>query len=277
MSPNQAFDLRAKFRAASRALRASYEADSLGAGHSGEKGLRRESVLAQFLTRHLPPCYGVARGEVVAANGAASKQVDLVVYDALHAPLLQTAEASRVFPAESVYAAIELKDYLNCEALAKGVANIASVKRLDRSAVVEQHGGHRMSPAQRRNPPIFGAVFALDGSDAAQTLMPALAECHRNLPAEMWLDCVCVLDQALLYHFAYLVNAQGQSMWMPSVMDADTRLGHLSLGEDTLFFFYLFLLYQLNVQNLFPPDLMRYARGGPLPQPTMYRGAPPQP
>jgi len=277
MPTDQPFDLQAKLRAVSRALRASYEADSVGGGHHGEKGLRRDSVLSQFLARHLPPCYGVSRGEVVAAGGAISRQVDVVVYDAFHAPLLQDSPVSRVFPAECVYAAIEVKDNLDHVALAKAVANVASVKTLDRSAIVEQHGGHRILHGPKQNPPIFGAIFALGASDVAKSIVPLLAQHHREMPPETWVDCVCILDRALIYHFAYLVNPLGEALWLPGVLDPDTRLGHYESKEDTLFLFYLFLLHQLNAKDLFPPDLMRYARGGPLPEPILYRGAPPPP
>lgn len=277
MPTDQPFDLRAKLRAVSRALRASYEAESVGGSHTTEKGMRRESVLGQFLARHLPPCYGVSRGEVVAAHGAISRQVDVVVYDAFHAPLLQDSEVSRVFPAECVYAAIEVKPALNRESLAEAVRNVASVKRLDRSAIVEQHGGHRIYHGPKQNPPIFGAVFALESSDVAGRIVPLLAQHHREMPPETWVDCVCVLDQALVYHFCYMVNPLGESLWLPAVLDEDTRLGHYDSKEDTLFLFYLFLLYQLNAKDLFPPDLMSYARGSRLPDPQIYRGTPPPP
>ena len=275
MPADQPFDLQAKFRAVSRALRASYEADSVGGSHGGKKGLRRESVLAAFLARHLPPCYGVSRGEVVAADGAGSRQVDLVVFDAHHAPLLQGSEASRVFPAECVYAAIEAKDDLNQISLAKAVENVASVKRLARSAIVEQHGGHGIYHGPKENPPVFGAIFALRSSDVAKSIVPFLADLHVALPEEEWVDCVCVLDRALIYHFAYMVNPLGEGRWLPSVLDPDTRLGHYESGEDTLFLFYLFLLYQLNAKELFPPDLMRYARIAPMLQPIIHRSPPP--
>ncbi|MBM4040387.1 MAG: hypothetical protein FJ290_17915 [Planctomycetes bacterium] len=278
MPPDQPFDLQTKLRALSRALRASYEADSVGGSHAAERGLRRECVLGQFLARHLPPCYGVARGEVVAANGAISRQVDVVVYDALHAPLLQDSPASRVFPAECVYAAIEVKAKLNPAELAAAAANIASVKTLERSAIVEQHGGHRIYHGPKQNPPIFGAIFALDTpSDVAKTIVPLLAHHHRSMPIGSWVDAVCILDRALIYHFAYFTNPLGEALWVPSVIDPDTRLGHYESGDDTLFLFYLYLLYQLNAKDLFPPDLLRYAQTVRVPDPTIYRGSPPAP
>jgi len=180
MPTDQPFDLQAKFRAVSRALRASYDAEGVGGGHGGEKGLRRDSVLGQFLARHLPPSYGVSRGGVVAANGATSRQVDVVIYDAFHSPLLQDSDVSRVFPAECVYAAVELKPVLNRSTLAEAVSNIASVKRLDRSAIVEQHGGHRIYHGPKENPPIFGAVFAVEAADVPGRIVPYLAQHQRE-------------------------------------------------------------------------------------------------
>jgi len=277
MPTDQPFNLRAKFRAVSRALRASYDAEGVGGGHGAEKGLRRDSVLGQFLARYLPPAYGVSRGEVVDAGGAISKQVDVVVYDAFHSPVLQDSEVSRIFPAECVYAAIEVKPRLNAGSLTEAVLNIASVKTLYRSAIVEQHHGHRIYDGPKENPPIFGAIFALEASDVAGHIVPALAQLHREMPPETWVDCVCVLDQALIYHFCYLVNEAGGSLWEPAVLDEDTRLGRYDSGEDTLFLFYLFLLYQLNAKDLFPPDLMRYVREGPRFEPVIYRPAPPAP
>jgi len=86
----------------------------------------------------------VARGQAVSSKEGVSKQIDVVIYDALHSPVLQDTETSRVFASEYLYAAIEVKSHLNSPADADAVANIKSVKSLDRSAVVPRHGGHQM-------------------------------------------------------------------------------------------------------------------------------------
>jgi hypothetical protein len=67
------------------------------------------------------------------------------------------------------------------------------------------------------------------------------------------------------------VNPLGEALWRPAVLDPDTRLGHYDSKEDTLFLFYLFLLYQLNSKDLFPPELMLYVRNCRLPDPEIYR------
>lgn len=261
--------LQGKFRAAAAVLRARFEAMKQGGKHAGERGLRIEQVLIEFLREHLPPRYGVARGEVVDSRGRVSRQCDVVVYDALHAPMLLSNEISRVFPAECVFAVIEVKSNLARDALAKAVEVVVGVKELDRSAVVAQHGGHRMLHGIVANPVPFGAVFALSGMDMQRTLVPALDEFQGHVRPVLRVDCVCVLDAALAYYFA--PPAEGRS-WVPSVATEKTRLGYYASGEDTLLMFYLFLMHQLAMRELFPPDLLRYAAGFQPPEQFVYLG-----
>jgi len=269
MAESHRFDLSAKFRGMSRALRGSYDAARVGGRHAGEKGMRREHTLHEFLRRHLPPRYGVARGEIVSARGEVSRQVDVVIYDALFSPLLQSADASGVFAAESVYAAIEVKASLNTTDLAEAVYNIKSVKALSRSATVREHGGHRRLHAARANPPIFGAVFAPKGSNIPKRVFPGLEEHNRQLPRELWIDCVCILDKALLYHFVRGGQPPGFLHWIPSVLSEESYLGYIEAKKDTLMIFFLFLLHQINSKDLFPPDLLQYAQGLPVPAPVV--------
>ncbi len=262
--------LRDAFRALARMLRARFDAQDAAGKHATELGLRREQVLADFLREHVPPRSGVGRGEVMDSRGDIARQCDVVVYDALHAPLVQTNEASQVFPAECVYAAIELKPILSVAALKKAVENVVTVKELDRSAVVAQHGGHHIYHGRRENPPPFGAIFALASCDVRKRLVPALAELLGPMRPELRVDCVCVLDEALVYHFAPVELASGEVTVRPSVVGEHTKLGYYASGEDTLLLFFLFLLHQMNLKERFPPDFLRYAAALELPAPTVY-------
>ena len=277
MPADAPFNLPAKFQAMSRALRASFDAHAVGGYHSYEKGLRSENVLCDFLAGYLPPRYGVSRGEVVAATGQRSRQIDLVIYDALHAPLLQDTETSRIFFAESVYAAIELKPRLSRSTLAEAVRTIASVKALYRGATLEAHGGHRTRGGPQPNPPIFGAIFALKASSVPDRIVPDLADHHRKLVHERWIDCICVLDQALVYHFARQPAPPGMEDWTPTFLSKGAKLGYYPTKEDTLFVFCLFLLHQLTSKVLAPPDVLRYARGMLLSDPRIYNPGPEHP
>ncbi|HUT35211.1 MAG TPA: DUF6602 domain-containing protein [Planctomycetota bacterium] len=252
-------DLRAKFRSVSKALRASFEAESVGGVHRAEKGARREQVLRDFLTRYLPPCYGVGSGEIVDSRGWCSKQIDIVIYDAHHSPLLQDSDASRVFPAESVYAVIAFTPFLSAAELGESVANVTSAKNLARNAIVADHDGHRIYHGPRENPAPFAAIFALGAPDTGKALVPRVAELHRGKVPDAWVDCICVLDQALVYHFLPVEVGRDKLRWAPTSCLEDACLGYYASGQDTLFLFYLFLMHQLNARSLFPPDLLTYA------------------
>jgi hypothetical protein len=253
--------LREKFRAESAAMKARIEASLTGGKHSIERGMRREQVVVDFLRGWLPPRYGVARGEITDSTGQASRQCDVVVYDALHAPLFQRSEASYLFPAECVYAVIEVKPHLTTFELEQGLRNIGAAKALDRSAIVAHHHGHRIHHGPAVNPPLFGAVVAATGARFRKTLAPALARLHRQRPVSQWLDCVCVLDDALFYHFEMDPHGEELHDWVPAMLSADSFQGYYESGADTLLLFSLFLLWQLNARELFPPDLLRYADG----------------
>ncbi|HPD17439.1 MAG TPA: hypothetical protein PLE19_21080 [Planctomycetota bacterium] len=271
--------LREKFRAASRALAATFQAHLAGGRHTYEKGLRHEQVLIDFLAAHLPPRYGVSRGEVVDSKGAIARQADVVIYDAHHAPLLQESGASRVFAAESVYAVIEMKPNLNRTSLADAVGAVRSAKALDRSAVVASHLGHRRLHGPAENPPLFGAVFSLHTTSVEKCIVPGLALLDRRVPRAHRVDAVCVLGEALVYHFAEGPGRDGQPTWCPTIQTQDSRLGYYASKDDTLFLFYLFLLYQLGARELHPPDLLRYVARERMPRLRVYQGdrVPPRP
>lgn len=253
-------ELKRKFRAEAKRLAATFEARRHGGKHRGEQGLRNEQVLIDYLREQLPPKYGVGRGEVVDSQGGVARQCDVVIYDALHAPMLQGRGPSRVFPAECVYAVIELKPLLNTETLGKAIEVVHSAKRLDRSATVPYHEGHRCYGAGAVNPPMFGAIFAVKRANLDRVVVPQLVEdCVSNPPTGR-VDCVCVLDQALFYYFEPDPHGTELDAWNPTILGDEADLGYYESGEDTLMLFTLFLLYQLHARSLFPPDLLRYAR-----------------
>jgi hypothetical protein len=213
----------------------------------------------------------VSRGEVADSKGHVARQADVVVYDAHHAPLLQGSEGSKVFAAESVYAVVQVKPLLSRPMLADAVEAVRSAKALDRSAIVATHHGHALLGGPTSNPPMFGAVFSLQGPNPEATIR-SLADFHGTMRWPQWTDAVCILDTALVYHFARQAGEGGQESWTPTVLTSDSRLGYYKSGPDTLLFFYLFLLYQLSAKDLFPPDFVRYVASVAAPPLTIYLG-----
>jgi len=152
--------------------------------HMGERGSYRERILSDFLRPFLAPCFGIASGEVFDKAGNNSKQVDVIVYDALFsAPLLLDQSTNLgVFPSESIYACVEVKSNLTSDELQKAIDNIASVKKLQRDSAdstqilphvkIELGAGLKVGAGVRN--PYLGVVFGYKGV-SAETAMQTLA------------------------------------------------------------------------------------------------------
>jgi hypothetical protein len=207
-------------------------------------------VVREFLAEQLPGRYGVTRGEVVAMTGEVSRQMDVLVYDAATTPVLAEGDGSRVLPVESVYAAVEVKPRLTARGLRDAAANLRSVKALSRSASLGPEGAHG-----EVEPPVFGAVFSFQAMDHRRVL-GLLEEIEGELPPPLWVDCVCVLDDAVVVR-----EAGSEPTWSPRGAWAPSRHLAEAAGEHSLMLFFLRLLRDANAKTLRPPDLLRYAQG----------------
>lgn len=97
--------------------------------HQGDKGENREEILREFLTKHLPKRYGVAKGEIITREGTHSHSADIIIYDADNAPLLYSGKTA-VIPIESVYGIIEVKSTLSKAELVATTRKVEAFKRL---------------------------------------------------------------------------------------------------------------------------------------------------
>jgi hypothetical protein len=260
------FDLAATFRGLGKALSARLEVAETGR-HPGDKGRRREGALRDFLREHLPPAFGVTQGEAVAAGGQASRQMDVLIYDALHAPVLLASDSSSLVAIESVYAGIEVKPSLSASTLMAAAENLASLKALPSSALMRPPVGYDPEKMPTRNPAAFGAVFAYE-SDPPIRLLDALCEVCKDRPPELWPEAIVVLDKAVIYRQGFRPAALG---WSWQYARNRTPFLCVEAGANSLLFFYLMLLQDLNAKTLLPPDLMKYALTLGLPEPTVRR------
>lgn len=81
--------------------------------HQGEKGGIRERRVVDFLSKYLPKKYGIGTGHIIDSNGNFSSQIDIVIYDAVNGTALPIDSYYSVFPAECVYATVEVKSKLS--------------------------------------------------------------------------------------------------------------------------------------------------------------------
>jgi hypothetical protein len=128
-----------------------------------ERGAPREETLRRALREFLPQRFGVAAGHVISGKPAWSQQSDVIIYDALNAPIFSRDEGHQglVIPVESVLGIIEVKSTLSKKELKDALEKVAQFKRLCADAHV---GSHRLDDR-------FGAVFAYripDGTRSEQ-------------------------------------------------------------------------------------------------------------
>lgn len=154
--------------------------------HMGDRGSYRERILSDFLRPFLAPCFGIASGEVFDRTGNNSRQVDVIVFDALFStPLLLDQKTNLgVFPCESVYACVEVKSNLTSDELQKAIDNIASVKKLLREPAdstqilphvkIDLGAGLKMGAGIRN--PYFGAIFGYKGVSAETAIQTLTAQ-----------------------------------------------------------------------------------------------------
>lgn len=103
--------------------------------HPGELGTGREEIVRQFLRAYLPKRFDVATGFAFDSKGNVSRQLDIIIANALVCPRFETAGGKRFYPCESVVAVGQVKSSLtSVEALHEALDNLQSVKELDRSA-----------------------------------------------------------------------------------------------------------------------------------------------
>lgn len=99
--------------------------------HNPTRGSTAENALRALLREFLPQRCGIGSGFMLAANGAASRQLDIIVFDQFEsAPLYRDGDIVIVSP-DSAYVTIEVKSNLDSVSLADAFANIQSVKSLN--------------------------------------------------------------------------------------------------------------------------------------------------
>jgi hypothetical protein len=171
------------------------------AKHSGSKGTVREAqLLSNYLRKYLPRNVRAEHsGEVVAVNGAVSRQCDILVVDPSTPPFWDE-EDYRIVPAECVYGVIEVKSSLDSTELEKAWRLVADVKALPKTAYFPSQPMRTRSMYGRTDwpyVPTVGMVFAYDGIEL-DTLRETFEGLADQDPPEHSLDSVWVLNRGFI-------------------------------------------------------------------------------
>lgn len=227
--------------------------------HMGDRGSFRECIIKEFLRPFLPDCYGLSSGEIFSVDGDQSAQVDIVVYDAVFSTVLFRSGPLQLFPAESVFGAIEIKSDLSRGELDTACQNVASVKRLERPAsdmldflpFVRPQLGAGLTWDQRPRNPYLGCVFGYRGIPAELVAV----ELNRRLELDASRKPL-LPDFVFVAQPGYMVARCQTGPGGPTVSvpgnDFD-KFMYLAAGGDTLPLFFVTLnlcLHQLRLRSI---------------------------
>lgn len=183
-------------QAAGRQLLAEFREIKDSNPHAGDSGAEAEEILKQFLRDRLPRRFGIESGIVLGSQGQVSRQTDLIVYDAMSAPVYRKGPRTHILPRDNVAAVIEVKSKLSKDQLADAVSKIAQIKRMPASPISGADEPVTMSPLV--NASTWGCVFAYDAYTSIETLAENLKELNEGLPSKEWTDFVIVLGKGTI-------------------------------------------------------------------------------
>ena len=253
--PRTGYSQAASFRGRATELRGRLVSAGTGR-HYGTQGMRRETAFRDFFRQHLAGRYGVSAGEVAEASGGISQQVDILIYDAVDSDPLDGDPDALVLAAESVYAAIEVKLTLDGASLREAAETVRSAKVLPRTALDFSYEPDDRGRAPEANPAPFAAVLGCRGSNP-ELLARRLHEIQEGKPPSLWVDAVCILDEAVIHREGGIPGPGG---WSPVLNPEPTPYAVAECGEDALLYFLTLVRRDLRRKRLWPYDPVSYAR-----------------
>lgn len=119
-------DMAREMRAKSAAIRRHF------ATHRPSAGDHREDIVESFLRDHLPARFGISTGLVISCEDVFSNQADLLVVDSFNNTPLYAGTRNMLWPAESVFALVEVKTTLSPSDIGDAVQKSRRFKSLRR-------------------------------------------------------------------------------------------------------------------------------------------------
>ena len=206
--------------------------NSLITTHQGLKGTGNENALRELLTEFLPRRFAVDTGMIVDNKGKTSRQIDLVIYDALEYPALFSMAGVHLFPIDNVYATIEVKTTLDTKSAKEAIQNIRSVQELELVRVDLETMIYYTPP----KPPL-GLVFAYRSLANRKRPLPATVKRwfkpKSSADAPLYPSAVACLDQGIIArgkHFS-LAEDEIKLSAMPILTSSGGTLDMLDLKK----------------------------------------------
>lgn len=165
--------------------------------HPGDNGDNSEKSWISFLEQFLPKRYRIAKATVIDSNGDHSDQLDIVIYDQQYSYLVFQMNEITYIPAESVYAAFEVKPRINLENLTYASKKANSLRSLRRTSTSIVSANGILKPKELHEI-IFG-ILAFESTDYLGS---------KNFLENISFDdslkkitCGCSLDNGAFFYF----------------------------------------------------------------------------
>ncbi len=211
--------------------------------HPGTKGDVSEGRWIEMLQNHLPARYQVSKAFVIDSENECSDQIDIVIHDRQYSPFVLKYDCALYVPAESVYAAFEIKQEMSGDEIAYAAKKIESVRKLHRTSIPIPHAGGTYPPKKPQH--ILGGLLCLRSS-----WTPPFGEPFRNaltgVSSAGQLEIGCAAENGV-FEFEFADSGQ-----------ASIRV---QTTEGPLAYFLLRLIARLQTMATVPClDMMAYAR-----------------
>lgn len=159
-------------------------------GHPVSKGDLSEAGWIRFLEGFLPNRYSVSSGFVFDSKGGVSDQIDIIVFDAFHSPLIYEADnGEKYITAESVYAVFEVKQEANKQSIEYANSKVASVLEMERTSRPMVASGNKV--------PARGLSRIIGGLLSTYSIAPESVQSY--LASAPHLDIICSANTGLFF------------------------------------------------------------------------------
>lgn len=236
-------DLRGLFLGLQQQLIAGLQTSRKTIKHPGTKGDASELRWVEMLSSYLPQRYQAAKAFVLDCEGQISDQIDIVIFDRQYSPFFFNQNNALYVPAESVYAAIEVKQDIDKNVIEYAGSKASSVRQLRRTSSRIPHAGGQFPPKDHSG--ILSGIVALD----CRWKLPFgnnLLSSIRGLSQQKRIDLGCAL-RAGAFDISYLDDAE--------------PILETCAAEESLVFFFLHLLARLQQLGTVPAmDITQYAK-----------------
>jgi hypothetical protein len=211
---NGSFNVKNALKAKSDELKTSL---GMQLGHPVSQGDLSEAEWLDFLNGFLPKRYAASKGFVFDSTGGTSDQIDVIIYDPLHSPLImETKNGEKYVTAESVYAIFEVKQDVNKDHIKYANEKIKSVLDLKRTSRGMISAG--VSVPARGLTPIIGGLLAVRSDSKPETV-------ENNMLSYPHIDIICAAQDGTFHKCGNEVQS--------------------SNGEEAVFSFFYVLLDEL--------------------------------